>query len=181
MTKIVHREKNLYFLIPEGFSLIAQGNHWFEEGLNNENQGNLLTALACYERAIFFDPQRADAWVNIGVIRFRRHKFKKAEIAFRRAVEVDPQYALAYFNLGKLFECRGHYCKEATVWYEKAIESQPDYGDALWNLARLYEDLRNPLRAAHHWRAYIRCAPDVLSREQARGNLARIRSCLKRA
>jgi tetratricopeptide (TPR) repeat protein len=56
--------------------------------------GRVEEEIACYKRALDFDPHYLDAWYNIGVANFNIGRFKEALECFKRADQLgDPEAA----------------------------------------------------------------------------------------
>src|SRR5581483_306431 len=74
---------------------------------------------------------------------------------YRQAIEIDPRYSLAYFDLGNVLDETGR-VTEAIQAYKTALQLAPTYADAHYNLALAYEKIKEPRKALHHWRAYVK-------------------------
>ncbi|HZR47732.1 MAG TPA: tetratricopeptide repeat protein, partial [Candidatus Manganitrophaceae bacterium] len=71
----------------------------------------------------------------------------------------SPQSAKAFNNLGEVYR-RSNEAKKAEQAYLRAIEINPKYADAHYNLGTLYDGvIRNPKKAAHHYRKYMELKP----------------------
>ena len=104
------------------------------------------------------NPEAAGAWVNLGTLHYRSGDLADAEDHYRRAIEIAPTYALAHFNLGNVCEERGR-LDEAAECYGRALDLHAGYADAHYNVALIYERLGEPMRAAKHWRSYLKLDP----------------------
>jgi tetratricopeptide (TPR) repeat protein len=129
---------------------------YFARGIAlEEDPKSQLEAIQAYNKVLELDPQHAAAYINLGTLYYNRQDYLQAEANYRKAVEVDPRYALAYFDLGNVLDETGRVA-EAVKAYNTALLLAPTYADAHYNLALAYEKTRQPRRALHHWRAYIR-------------------------
>jgi tetratricopeptide (TPR) repeat protein len=112
-------------------------------------------AMATYQQVLELDAQHAAAHINLGTLHYNHQEFTLAEKHYRAAISADPRYALAYFDLGNVLDETGR-VNEAIQAYKTALQLAPTYGDAHYNLALAYEKIREPRKALHHWRAYIK-------------------------
>lgn len=129
---------------------------FFARGIElEEDPGSLQEAIDCYRKVIELEPEHAAAHINLGTIYYNRREFALAEQHYRQAIEADPRYALAHFDLGNVLDETGRVA-EAIEEYKTALLLAPTYADAHYNLALAYERQREPRRALHHWRAYLK-------------------------
>jgi tetratricopeptide (TPR) repeat protein len=112
-------------------------------------------AIATYQQVLELDGQHAAAHINLGTLHYNHQEFALAEGHYRAAIAADPRYALAYFDLGNVLDETGR-VDEAIQAYKTALQLAPTYGDAHYNLALAYEKIREPRKALHHWRAYVK-------------------------
>jgi Flp pilus assembly protein TadD len=79
-------------------------------------------------------PGNAEAWYNLGMVRFGQGDFLDAERSFAKAVEQDPREAETWNNLGV---CRYHLgrLQDARTCFERALQIDPESEDARANLA----------------------------------------------
>ena len=153
---------------------------WFQRGLELEETGAPVEqAVEAYQKVLELNPSAAGALVNLGTIYYRQRRFEQAEEYYRRAIEADPQYPLAQFNLGNLYDEQGR-LKDAYEHYRRALGLNPQYADAHFNLALLCERLADPLRAVHHWKAYLKLDNSGQWAEIARRQLERLRDAVIR-
>ena len=80
--------------------------------------------MVCMEAALAVDPQNADAYNNIGMIRNEQGLRDEAIAACRRAIELRPTYAQAYNNLAVAYVALGR-LDEAIAYARKASELSP--------------------------------------------------------
>ena len=66
--------------------------------------GKDADAEPCYREAIRFDPKRATAQHNLGVVLKKLGKYADAEASFREAIRLDPKYGPAHRNLGRVMK-----------------------------------------------------------------------------
>jgi tetratricopeptide (TPR) repeat protein len=138
---------------------VEEAETWFQRGLEIEERGgSTKEAAEAYTRSLELNPRAAGAWVNLGTLRYREGDLKEAERLYRKALGITSEYALAHFNLGNVCEETGR-LDEARERYEYALRLNPSYADAHYTLALVYERRREPMRAALHWRSYLKLDP----------------------
>lgn len=72
-------------------------------GLYKKRKADLDGAAAHFERVVKLDQNRADAWVNLGAVRFLQNKTAEAEAAFDKALALDPRSIPALFNGSRMY------------------------------------------------------------------------------
>jgi tetratricopeptide (TPR) repeat protein len=96
-------------------------------------QGDLKGAIACYEKALTFDPEDTNAYLNLGNALAARQDLAGAIACFKKALDLDPKIALAHSDLGTALYEQGD-VKGAVACYRKAIDLDPNYAMAHCNL-----------------------------------------------
>jgi tetratricopeptide (TPR) repeat protein len=158
-----------------GASQMREAESWFQKGLDLEETGAPIEqAIEAYGKALELNPGAAGALVNLGTIHYRQRQFAEAERYYMAAIVADSSYPLAQFNLGNLYDERGR-LKEAFEYYRRALGLNPNYADAHFNLALLCERTGDPLKAVHHWKAYLKLDNSGQWAEIARRQLERLR------
>jgi Flp pilus assembly protein TadD len=118
--------------------------------------------------ALRLDPQRADSWNLLGVLRSRRGEREPAVAAFRRALELAPAHAGAATNLGHALRELGDFA-EAESAYRRALELDPGSADAENGFGALEIARDRPAAAVPHLQRALELAP---KQHEARLNLA---------
>ena len=153
----------------------AEAERWFERALELERTGAAAGEIReTYEKTLTLDPTSTGALVNLGTIFYNAHALPKAEQYYKRAIEADPEYALAHFNLGNLHDERGER-EEARLCYVRALQISPSYPDAHYNLALLFQNSGQPMKAVHHWKAYLKLDPNSNWASVARRELDKLK------
>ena len=153
---------------------------WFQKGLELEETGAPVEhAVDAYKKVLELNPGAAGALVNLGTIYYRLRKFDEAEKYYLDAIKADPVYPLAQFNLGNLYDEQGR-LPEAFGYYRRALSLNPQYADAHFNLALLCERTGDPLKAVHHWKAYLKLDGSGQWADIARRQLERLRQAVIR-
>lgn len=131
----------------------------FFQALQLEDNGDLKLAERKYEALIEQEPDHADAFVNLGNIKFMGGDAKTAEDCYRRALCIDPDHVEANFNLANMFDDRGE-PQNAMLFYIKALNEDPDFPDAHCNLGIVLDKMGNRKAACDHWRIYLELEPE---------------------
>jgi DNA-binding transcriptional MerR regulator/lipoprotein NlpI len=144
---------------------------WFERGCGCDADPSRYTEAAdAYTRAIDLDPDFADAYCNLGAVRFNQGQRDESRACFQRAIEIQPAHPEAHLNLATLLEEEG--CDEAALHhYQRALESDPACADAHVSLALLYERMGRRRRSLGHWRSYLSIDPRGVWGDLARRRL----------
>ena len=129
-------------------------------------------AIEAYERAIELDPDYADAYCNLGAVRYNQGQRAEAKRAFEACLSREADHVEANFNLANVLEEEGD-DRGALAHYRRALAADPLYPDLHINLALLYEKLGREKPAHDHWRRYLQLDPEGPWSEVARGKLDR--------
>ena len=87
-------------------------------------------AAACFERALTYDPQYAEAALRLGMAYEDHRQFSRAVAAYERCLTIDPTHYQASTNIGEAKRKNDKY-EEAVIAYDRALALQPDYLYAL--------------------------------------------------
>lgn len=111
-------------------------NSW---GLINVRQGNIIAALAKFQRAFQLDANLFEAYMNFGQLTLSYRGYQDASEAFSRAHELSPQNYDALLGLGAAL--RGlNQLEDAERRYREAIQLDAQRPEAYFNLGLLYQD-----------------------------------------
>jgi tetratricopeptide (TPR) repeat protein len=138
----------------------------------DEDESTFERAEELYRKAIALDPTLANAYTNLGNVRFRRGFPEEAEVLYKQALSVDEDQPEAFYNLGFLQYERGD-AKSAVTCFERAVTIDPAFADAHFNLAMALEEAGDTARARRHWQTYLQIEPDGAWAEVARRHLKR--------
>ena len=109
---------------------------WYRNGLNSLWLGNYDSALGYFENAVNKNPNRAEAWIQVGYCKVKQGKNSDAVKAFQRAIQLRPN-AEAYNKLGDAYYYAGRFY-EAIEAYKQAARIRPDLAEAYYNLGITY-------------------------------------------
>jgi tetratricopeptide (TPR) repeat protein len=141
---------------------------WFERGceLDAESRG-WPAAIEAYEKALELEPDYADAYCNLGAVRYNQGQRDEARRAFEACLALEADHVEANFNLANVLEEDGE-DELAAAHYRRALAADPLYPDLHINLALLYEKLSRDRQAREHWRRYLQLDPKGSWAEVAR-------------
>ncbi len=105
--------------LEESNACKKQGNEFLAQGLLEE-------AAECYRQAIAFDPDHAEAYLNLGFVLHGQELYKEAETYLEQASHLNPRMADAYYLLGTIAQELGN-LDRAIEYFNKALEVKPDF------------------------------------------------------
>jgi hypothetical protein len=103
-------------------------------GVVYQEKGRFDESLACYQKAVELDPNRAGIYKNLGTFFHESGLFDKAIAYYSKAFELAPDDAETYCNLGSVSEDKGLF-DEALRYYQKALQIDPALAEAHWNIS----------------------------------------------
>lgn len=112
----------------------------YRNGLDSMWLGNYEGALAYFESAANKNPQRAEAWIQVGYCRAKQGKTEEAVRAYQQALQLRPESAEVYNRLGDAYFYASKF-NEAIDAYKLATRLQPKAADAYYNLALTYREI----------------------------------------
>jgi tetratricopeptide (TPR) repeat protein len=108
------------------------------EKRRGDDKKNYRQAVENYERAVELNPKSAEAFNNLGRVRFALSDTKGALQALEEAITLRRDYVAAYNNLGAVYQQEKEYGK-AVKNYLAALEREPDNVASLVGLGQAYE------------------------------------------
>jgi len=98
----------------------------YEVGNELRLRNRCKDALAEYRIAVEKGPDRASAWVNLGICAAETGAMDEAEGAFRQVTVLEPGNPQGWHNLGRLVQLRGD-SKAARHYYSEALRVAPGH------------------------------------------------------
>jgi len=116
---------------------VVEVKAWNGKGLAFRALGRIREALACYDRALKIDPQKADVWCNKGNACFAESRHEEALQCFDKAVAIDPKDMKSWCNRGVALKALGR-LGEAVESYDKALALDPHDVKTWFNKANAF-------------------------------------------
>jgi tetratricopeptide (TPR) repeat protein len=133
----------------------ALSDWWYRNGLNSLWLGNYETALGYFETAVNKNPNRVEAWIQVGFCRVKQGRNQEAVKAFEQALRLEPDSYEALTKLGDAHYFGGSYHK-ALEAYKRALALRPDLAESHYNLAVTFLEVGDEASAQAHARALER-------------------------
>lgn len=118
----------------------SSADWWYKNGLNSLWLGNYESALGSFENAVNKNPERVEAWIQVGYCKVKQGKNADAIKAYRQALRLRPNSVETYNKLGDAYYYAGSF-DEALGAYRQAARLRPDQPEAFYNLAMTYLEL----------------------------------------
>ena len=129
----------------------SSADWWYRNGLNSLWLGNYDGALASFESAVNKNPDRAEAWLQVGYCKVKQGRSAEAVNAYKRALRLRPNSVEAYNKLGDAYYFMGSFA-DAVEAYKQAARLRPDFPEAFYNLGMTYLELGDRAAALTHAR-----------------------------
>lgn len=142
----------------------------YQKGRALQEQGSVKKAGDAYARAIYLDPNFAEAYVGRGYAYLAHENLESALADLDKAIELDARLPEAY-NYRALVSLGMGDAEQAMLDFTKAIEVSPDFADAYVNRARLHFSRRDLASAIEDMTAAIREEPDEMEHYLARAQM----------
>jgi hypothetical protein len=114
----------------------------YRRGLDSLWLGNYESALGFFENAVNRNPQRADAWMQVGYCKVKQGRNEEAIQAYQQALQLRPDSEDAHNKLGDAYYFAGRF-DEAIDSYKEAARLSPESAEAHYNLALAYFEVGN--------------------------------------
>jgi tetratricopeptide (TPR) repeat protein len=123
-----------------GTSGDASADWWYKNGLNSLWLGNYDGALGSFEQVVNKNPNRVEAWIQVGYCKVKQGKMSDAIRAYKQALRLRPNSVEAYNKLGDAYYYAATF-DEAIAAYKQAARLRPDLGEAFYNLGMAYLEI----------------------------------------
>ena len=118
----------------------ASADWWYKNGLNSLWLGNYDGALGSFEQVVNKNPNRVEAWIQVGYCKVKQGKMSEAIRAYQQALRLRPNSVEAYNKLGDAYYYASNF-GEAVAAYRQAARLRPDLGEAFYNLGMTYLEI----------------------------------------
>lgn len=109
----------------------------FSEAVQYHQNSDLEKAVECYKRAIEAAPDFAEAYYNLGVIRYSQRAWDISIQYFKKTLGLKPDSVDAAFNLAAAYKELGQY-RQAALSYQQVLQQKPNLPDAFFNQGICY-------------------------------------------
>ena len=120
--------------------------------------GRLAEAAVCLNHLLELDPDRTEAWLNLGEVRRGQDRLAEAQRCFERSLALEPENPVGHFQLAGLSLAEGR-LGEAVDRYERSIAAAPELAEAHFNLAVALTGLGRAGEAVAAYQAALEGAP----------------------
>jgi tetratricopeptide (TPR) repeat protein len=173
-----HGQLNLFSPPPGQVLRLPTGIGPFEEALILDDRGD-PGAEASYRCAIQEGDCPADAYCNLGIMKFKAGDRVEAFDCFTKSLEIDPRHFESHFNVGNLYFDEGDY-RLSRLHYELAASIEPGFPNVHFNLGLVHALTEDYRAAATSLTRYQELAPPAEARK-ADDLLSSIRRTLSRS
>lgn len=146
------------------------GAEWYDQGIEQEQQGYLSEAAESYRKALLLGGPDARICFNLANVLNGQGKRSQAIERYFQVVEIDSTFGDAWNNLGLALAEAGRR-DDACAAFRKALAADWNNAGAHFNLADLLEEMGREAEAAEHWRLYARLDPMSQWGQHARSRL----------
>ncbi len=98
----------------------AMAREYRAQGMDYQRQGDLVTAMSFYQKAVELDPGYAVTYNDLGIVYEAMRFTDRAEECYLKAVKLAPDYLSAYTNLALLYENKRDLEKAGYYWKKRA-------------------------------------------------------------
>ena len=136
------------------------------------DQGDLATALKCFESAVGLQPGTAEHHYGLGLVQSLMGDDARAVAAYRNALVREPDFTEAHYNLGQILADRSE-LGAARDHFLHVLRRVPEHFEAANALGVVFAQQQDYERAEHYFREALRSEPEF---DPARNNLERLLS-----
>jgi len=88
--------------------------NWKKQRLENSTYFTHVLQI-CYELAIKFNPQCAEAYNNLGVLYKGKNNLERATQCYQLALQINPRFSQTLNNLGVIYTIQGKVCDKESI------------------------------------------------------------------
>lgn len=130
---------------------------FFMFGQNFKDLGDSIRAINSYQKAVEFEPDLIDAWINLGQL-YEKIDPKIAVNYFDTAIEIDPKNPLSLHAKADFYRDQNE-LEKAIELYKKTIVLDPQYEEGSYNAGLLYMELDSIVQAKKMFDLCIEVSP----------------------
>jgi tetratricopeptide (TPR) repeat protein len=147
---------------------------WFKDGVQKFFQGDFLGAIASFDQALKYKPDKHEAWNNRGLALYNLGEYQQAIASYDQAPKYKPDYHEAWNNRGLALYNLGEY-QQAIASYDQALKYKPDKHEAWYGRGNALDNLGEYQQAIASYDQALKYKPDYheawSNRGVALGNL----------
>src|SRR5919199_4008330 len=125
---------------------------WYKNGLNSLWLGNYDGALDSFENSVSKNPNRVEAWIQVGYCLVKQGKNADAIRAYKQALRLKPDSFETYNKLGDAYYYASNF-EQALAAYRQAARLRPEQPEAYYNLGITYLEMGDRAAALAQARA----------------------------
>ena len=170
----------LFAQVAEGLQLTGsaeltyRADHFFLRALAAHERGDLIVAIADYDRVLVLDPADPAAYYNRGNAHKAQGDLVAAISDYDRASELNPADAATYYNRGLAHADQGDLAA-AIADYDRALQCSPAYAVAYYNRGLVRHDQGDLAAAIVDYDRAIELFSDGKDKATAYNNLGNAR------
>jgi arylsulfatase A-like enzyme/Tfp pilus assembly protein PilF len=139
----------------EVFNLMSEAREMVQD---DDPQKAFEKVSAIYRKVVASDPNVIDAWVSLGNVYQRAHKFAEAIGYFKKALELKPDYDLPVINIANCYRNLGQ-PDAALAGYEHYLTIDPKNAHVRYQVGELYLDRGDTAKAEQNFRQALEINP----------------------
>lgn len=140
----------------------------FRQGTELSQQGKYREAIACFDKALTFNPKSVEALLNRSVAYENLQQHDRALKDLDRLIELRPDFPLAYVNRALALDALRRY-REAIDDCSKAIQIDPTCASAFNNRGAVYNDVGEYEKAIEDCNIALALSPKFAAAFDTRG------------
>jgi predicted O-linked N-acetylglucosamine transferase (SPINDLY family)/glycosyltransferase involved in cell wall biosynthesis len=104
-------------------------------GLTQHQQGNIPTALECYQQALAMQPDLGEVYYHSGVALEQQNELENAIACYKKAIELNCNCDEAYYRLGTIYQEQNRLIEAITAYKQGLALINPHYARAIESVA----------------------------------------------
>lgn len=157
---------NLFAGLEESVRVISMPKErsFFQQAVSLDEAGD-VDAERFYLLAITHDDSTADAYCNLGILKYQEEDFGQSINYLTKCLELEPRHFEAHYNLANVYADMSNLTL-AKTHYEVSIQIDPEFPDSYYNLSLVLVSMKSYEEAIGLLYQYINIA-DVEERKMA--------------
>ncbi len=138
-------------------------------GLALLQKGNVVDAIAHFQKALEINPNDVEANINLGSALLQKGNVDEAIAHYQKTLQINPNNVEAHNNLGNALLQKGN-VDEAIAHYQRALQIKPDSAEAHNNLGLALLQKGDVNEAIAHFQEALQIYPDYAEAHNNLGN-----------